>query len=127
MIIDTDVFIWLTRGNTRAIEFLDSIDEYHISDMTYMEVVQGTKNKQEFRLFKKMLEEMGVERIPLDPAISAKASELVEEYAHSHSVHAADSLIAATALVYELPIATGNIKHFSPIPELEIYAFSPLS
>ena len=125
MIIDSDVLIWVLRKNQVAIEFLDAIDQYFISDMTYMEVVQGTKSKQELRLFIKMLDEMGVERIPIDEAISAKASELVEQYSHSHSVHAGDSLIAATALVHDLPLATGNVKHFSPIPGLDLHKFSP--
>ncbi len=125
MIIDSDVLIWVLRGNPAAIEFLDAIEQYAISDMTYMEVVQGTKNKQELRLFINMLDKMGVERLPINEAISAKASELVERYSHSHSIHAGDSLIAATALIYGLPLATGNVKHFSPIPGLDLHRFSP--
>lgn len=124
MIIDSDVLIWVLRKNQAAIEFLNAIDQYSISDMTYMEVIQGTKNKEELRLFLKLLDEMAVERVPLDSLISAKATELVEKYSHSHSVHAADSLIAATALTHELPLATGNIKHFAPIPNLKLHSFS---
>lgn len=124
MIIDSDVLIWVLRKNQAAIAFLDAIDQYAISDMTYMEVIQGTKNKREFRLFLKLLDEMGVQRIPLDALISAKAAELVEQYSHSHSVHAADSLIAATALIHDLPLATGNIKHFAPVPNLKLHSFA---
>lgn len=126
MLIDADVLIWVLRDKKKAIDFLDSIEEYHISDITYMEVMQGTKNKQEMRKFTKMIIGMEVKRIPIDTNISAKAVELVESYAHSHSVHSADSLVAATALVHNLTVATGNIKHFSPIPELEVHPFSPV-
>lgn len=83
--------------------------------------VLSVANREPVRLFINMLDEMGVKRIPIDEAISAKASELVEQYSHSHSVHAGDSLIAATALVHNLPLATGNVKHFSPIPNPDLH------
>jgi len=46
MLIDTDVLIWVSRGNDKAIEVLDNIESIVISDVTYMELIQGAFNKQ---------------------------------------------------------------------------------
>lgn len=124
MLIDTDIFIWLLRGNQKVVDFLDTVETCHISEMTYMEIIQGTRNKLEMQTLHKILIEMSVIRIPLDPTISALASRLVEQYCHSHSVHAADALIAATALSYRHTLVSGNKKHFLPIPDLNLHSFS---
>lgn len=45
--VDTDVLIWVTRKDPHASAFLDSFDNLAISDVTYMELIQGAKNKRE--------------------------------------------------------------------------------
>ncbi|MEI7511385.1 MAG: type II toxin-antitoxin system VapC family toxin [Candidatus Peregrinibacteria bacterium] len=124
-LIDTDIFIWAMRGNLFAQEFLDSVGDMCISDISYMELLQGTRSKQEMIILKKTLEEMQVERIPVNREISQKATEIVEAFTHSHALHVADICIAATALFYNIPLATGNKKHFLPIPSLRLIPFSP--
>jgi predicted nucleic acid-binding protein len=124
MIVDTDVFIWAMRGKIQALEFLDSLDCIYISDVTYMELTQGTRSKKEFRELKKALDYMEVSIIPINTEISKKAVELVENFCHSHSMQLADALIGATAIIYKMPLSTGNIKHFSPIEKLEIEHFN---
>lgn len=123
MIIDTDIIIWSLRGGEKASEYIDSLEGIYISDVTYMELVQGTASKKEFRDLKKTLEKIGVERISVSESISKKAVELVEEFAHSHAMQLADALIAATAMIYQLPLSSGNRKHFEQIPHLDFYAF----
>lgn len=123
MIIDTDIIIWSLRGGEKASDYIDSLPEIYISDVTYMELVQGTESKKEFRDLKKTLEKIGAERISVSDSISKKAVELVEEFAHSHSMQLADALIAATAIVCEMPLSSGNRKHFEQIPLLDFHAF----
>lgn len=88
-----------------------------------MELVQGTESKKEFRDLKKTLEKIDAERISVSDDISKKAVELVEGFAHSHAMQLADALIAATAMIYQLPLSSGNRKHFEQIPHLDFYAF----
>lgn len=123
MIVDTDILIWAMRGNIEASEYLDSIEDIFISDTTYMELVQGTKNKKEFRNLCKTLKEMNIRRIPIDIDISEKAVLLVENFAHSHSMQLADALIGATAIKNNMPFSTGNKKHFEQIPHLDLHIF----
>lgn len=47
MLIDSDVLIWLTRGHERAKLRLSLINPWRISAITYMELAQGCRSKQE--------------------------------------------------------------------------------
>ena len=93
MIIDTDVMIWFLRGNQRAIDLVMDAMPFSISIITYMELVQGMRDKRELTKMKKALAEMNVEIIPLSEDISRRASDYVEMYSLSHSMELADALI----------------------------------
>jgi len=123
MLVDTDVLIWISRGNEKAIEILDSIDSILISDITYMELIQGALNKREANSIDKTLEYMDIKRLPINQSISNIAVTLVRTYFHSHSMQLADALIAATALEHNLELMSGNAKHFKVIEGLVIHKF----
>jgi predicted nucleic acid-binding protein len=127
-LIDSDVLIWLLRGNARAIAALNTLDDWSISAVTYMEVVQGCRNKAELRAMQKALRgagSSGADILPIVPRMSDTACELVEKHALSHRLYMADALIAATALHHKLPLLTGNAKHFDVVAGLHIVVFHP--
>lgn len=125
MLVDTDVIIWYLRGNSKAYEFVENLDNFYISAVTYMELVQGMRNKHELNLFRKGLNSWGTEILYINQEISAKAVFFIEDFYLSNSVQLADALIAATAIVYGLPLVTGNDKHYKPIKNLQINVFRP--
>lgn len=125
LLIDSDVLIWLTRGNTNANQRLNQIDPWHISTITYLELAQGCRNKQELERVKQGLDMMQTIILPVTPGISERAMLLIDSYTLSHGLQLADALIAATALEHKLVLLTGNVKHFSSIPELAIERFEP--
>jgi len=45
LIIDTDVLIWYLRGNEHAKQIVEAALPFSISVVTYMELVQGMKNR----------------------------------------------------------------------------------
>ena len=55
MIIDSDVLIWYSCEHPNAIELIHSLESFSISAVTYMEIVQGVRNKSELNAFKKSL------------------------------------------------------------------------
>jgi len=55
MVIDTDVLIWYMRGNEKAYQLIENSKNFFISAITYMELVQGLRNKQELTKFRKAL------------------------------------------------------------------------
>jgi hypothetical protein len=127
ILIDTDVLIWHLRGFAQAAETLDRYPKFLLSAMSHLELLQGMRNKEEIGALRGMLSLRGVAVLPLTAAVSARATELMIAQTLSHGLQAADALIAATALEHGLKVLTGNVKHFAPIPGLEVekFALSP--
>ena len=123
MLVDTDVIIWYMRDHPKAIELLDSNKGFLISVVTYMELVQGMKNKEELKALKTALKLWKVKILQIDETISTKAMFYVEQYFLNHSMQLADALIGSTAILHQLPLHTGNLNHFSVFKELEIFPF----
>ena len=75
ILVDTDVLIWITRKDPQASAFLDSFnDDLAISDVTYMELIQGAKNQREAQAIDKTLKNMEVRRLPIATSISGNRS-----------------------------------------------------
>lgn len=55
MLIDTDVLIWYMRGNEKAYQAIENSNNFFISVVTYMELVQGLRNKKELNHLRKAL------------------------------------------------------------------------
>ena len=60
MILDTDVLIWFLRGNEKATNAVLESMPFSISVVTYMELLQGMRNKQEMESMKKAFQSMEV-------------------------------------------------------------------
>jgi predicted nucleic acid-binding protein len=125
MFIDTSVFIWAFRGNQKAIQLLDNTDDLLISNVVYIELIQGARNKQELQAIDKTLTLLQVSIIDVNERISLLATHLVKQYFHSHAIELADAFIGATAILHKECLATCNIKHFTPMQDLVIVPFNP--
>ena len=126
ILIDTDVIIWYLQGDKEAYTLIHSLPNFCISSVTYMELVQGMRNKDELRTLQKTLRQWNVKTIYINEEISAKALFYVEEYFLSHSMQLADALIGATATMYGMKLITANDKHYKIIKELEMEVFRPM-
>jgi len=123
--IDTDVLIWYMRGNIKAKEVIEKLNGFFISVVTYMELVQGMRNKSELTLLRSALRKWDVKILFINEDISAKAMFLVEEHYLSNSLVLADALIASTVVSNGLTLLTGNTKHYKVIKNLELEEFKP--
>lgn len=122
MLIDTTVFIDLFRGKNSAKQYLLDLKEtVKISRVTQMELIFGSRSKNEMSLIKKQLASLGVEIIEIDSEISKLAGKLLEEKFHSNGLGIMDALIAATAISQSEKLATHNIKHFQFINQLQVF------
>ena len=125
VLIDSDVLIWYMRSNAAAVAAVSQQTDWYISAVSYMELVQGCRNKAELKVIQKAFKSSASDVLPITQSISDAACRLVEKYSLSHSVHLADALIAATALEQKLPLLSGNGKHFAAIDGLELRTFKP--
>lgn len=123
--VDTDVLIWYMRGNVKAKEVIDKLNGFFISVVTYMELVQGMRDKRELTLLRTALRKWDVKILFINEDVSAKAMFLVEEHYLSNSLVLADALIASTAISNGLTLFTGNVKHYKIIKNLVMKGFKP--
>jgi predicted nucleic acid-binding protein len=109
----------------KAKDIVENNIPFSISVVTYMELIQGMKDKEEFKLFQKQMQRWNTEIIQIDKEISSRAMFYVQEYALSHSMMFADALIAATVVQNSEKILTANDKHYRFIPNIECQKFVP--
>jgi predicted nucleic acid-binding protein len=125
VIFDTDIFIYIQRGNVKAAALLDRTSEKYLSVQSYMELMQGARNKQEQDQTKLFLRNYNCKVLPLTENIGHRASVYIDAYALSGGLHSTDALIAATAAEQNLMLCSSNYKHYKCIPDLKFKVFKP--
>ena len=119
IVLDTNTLIEILKGNQTVISKLESLETgFCISAITAMELYYGALNKAELFQLKKFI--LLFEVIELSENISSISTELIFEYAKSHSLAIPDGLIAATAIDHNLKLYTLNLKDFRFIDGLEL-------
>ncbi|MCA9398676.1 MAG: type II toxin-antitoxin system VapC family toxin, partial [Candidatus Omnitrophica bacterium] len=118
MIFDTDIFIWLQKGNKKAAVLVEEAEERYLSIQSYMELLQCARNKKQHQAVKDFLTTFDFVVLPLNENIGHRALIYIEEYTLAHNVRSADALIAATAVENNMLLVSSNVKHFKPIQDL---------
>ena len=125
MLIDTDVLVWYMRGNEKAKHVIQNFDGFSISVVTYIELVQGLRNKEELNVFRNSFKSWNARILYITEEVSIKAMFFVEQNFLSHSLQLADAFVGATALIYGLPLLTANTKHYKIIKNIILKKFRP--
>lgn len=122
ILCDTNILIEYYKNNAAVLQQLKKIgaENIAISIITQAELFYGARDKQELIKIERHLSFCHC--YPLDAQISQLFSQLMQTYALSHRVTIPDMLIAATAIVNNLPLYTLNIKDFRFIPEIQLYS-----
>jgi len=116
-VLDTSVLVDMLRGSRAATDWLASLDEPPLcSEVTRAEVLRGMRSPERSRT-ERLLDV--VRWAPVDQATSRRAGELGRRHRRSHrGIGVADLLIAATAIVHDAELATGNVRHYPMFPGL---------
>ncbi|MFH1708855.1 MAG: type II toxin-antitoxin system VapC family toxin [Planctomycetota bacterium] len=125
MLFDTDILIWILRGNVRAAQAVDAAAERLISIVSYMELLQGARDKRELQQIRKLLSDTGFRLVPLSENTGLRASIYMEEQVLKNRLSMGDALVAATAVETQAALCTGNARHLAGIAELGIKPFKP--
>ncbi len=125
MLFDTDVLIWMQRGHRKAMRAIDSADSPELSVATYMELLEGARDKAELRAIRETMTRFGLAVLPLSDSIGRRAAMYMETYRLKSGLDLVDALVAATAVESAQAVCTGNVKHFRGIPDLSVKAFRP--
>ena len=125
MLFDADVLIWIERGSLRAARAVDSAADPGLSVVTYMELVQGARNKAGLRAVRETMTQFGLAVLPLSDSIGQRATMYLETYRLRSGLDLVDALVAATAVESAQTVCTANVKHFRVIPDLSVKPFRP--
>lgn len=123
VLCDTNIIIDFYKGKESIIEALQNIGQQNISIsfVTACELIYGALNKQELRKINKDVDNLNT--ISINDNICKTCLGLMNTYSLSNNLTLPDALIAATAIVYNLPLFTLNLKDFRYIEGLKLYPF----
>jgi len=121
VICDTNIFINYLNNDEKTIEKLQEIglENVAMSAITAMELLQGMSNKTELRKMQKTIKQYHV--IDFTNQVSELSVQLIEQFTLSNCLQIPDSIIGATAIVYDLPLFTYNTKDFKFMPNIRLY------
>jgi predicted nucleic acid-binding protein len=125
MIFDTDILIWVQRGNKKAAKIIEKDEDRYLSIQSYMELLQGAKNKTHHKYVKDFISDFAFSILPLTENIGHRVVIYLEEYTLSSNMRAGDAIMAATAVENNLPLVSSNAKHFKVVNELQLKVFRP--
>jgi len=73
-----------------------------------MELYQGARNKVELARIKRNIRYYDV--VQIDNTTSRQAALFVEKFRLSHNLQIPDAIIGASAVIYQIPLFTYNVK-----------------
>lgn len=120
---DTDFLFEYIGGNEEVLDFLKDPPIIFTSVITFSEMILACTNKRDAVRLNKIFAN-GFAVLPIEREISDLHLQLLNNYHLSHSLKLNDAFIAATALFYDLPLATCNSKDFKYIGNLKLVQHS---
>ncbi len=112
--LDTCILIDHSKGRIS----LDFTKDYYISSIVKLEFKVGALNKRELKKINRILAQVKV--LETNQTILNLADNLIENYTLSHNMAIYDAIIAATCLIYDLPLWTYNKRDFKFINGVKI-------
>lgn len=112
-LIDTDIIIWILRGNKKYEEFLQNLKDKDSLSVSVITIAEIYKNIYPSEIVKteNVLNEL--ETWDVTPAVAKQAGLYWQEYIKQlKNLNITDCLIAASANVNNLTLVSLNTKHF---------------
>jgi tRNA(fMet)-specific endonuclease VapC len=125
-LLDTDVISFYLRGQVsvvqRVMQYLQHHSQLELSVMSYYELRRGLVQigaTQRLQTLETFVAQCQVWEISTE--VAREASTIAGRLAAAgNRLDDADVLIGATARTLGIGVATGNVRHFSRIPKLEV-------
>lgn len=121
VLCDTDILIEFYRGNASVRDqlMLIGMENIRVSIITVGELLYGVYNREALQRLEKDLAQL--DKLNINQTVGNVFLGLMEQYCLSHRLAVPDGLIASTAITYNIPLYTNNIKDFRFIDDLELY------
>ncbi len=120
VLLDTDFYFEYINGNDQAVNDLEAqgFDLIVLSSITVAELLKSCRDKKQLQKAITLLSKEEI--LHINESISTKSLSIIERFSLSNNSSISDSLIAATAVYYNIHLATCNTKDFVYIPGLKL-------
>lgn len=122
MLFDTDVCIVYLRGRRNDAGALERAVRGELigycSAITYAELRTGAVSDQQLVQFHEMMTHLTL--LPVRQPEADLAGAIRERLRHRTGIQLTDAIIAATAILADLPLRTNNTRHFVDVPGLTL-------
>ncbi|MBP7528810.1 MAG: type II toxin-antitoxin system VapC family toxin [Syntrophorhabdaceae bacterium] len=123
IIIDTDVLIWVLRGQETWIERFekmvrDAQGNVFVTAVQIAEIYAGVRPKETQKVETFLT---SLRSVDLNDETGRVAGRYMNDYGKSHKVTLADAFIAATAVMKNLKLWTSNKKHYPMLDSDNFY------
>jgi len=122
MVVDTCIFIDFLRAKdktTTALFQIPDSTQIYISSVTLYELLMGAYSPDKVNDIKILTEDLPV--LSFNEDVAHKAAEIYHQLRQVNKmIEFRDIFIAATCIVYNLPVKTLNKKHFTRISGLNV-------
>lgn len=119
-ILDTSVVVDLLRGFQPAKDWLSALGRQRlaITPVVWMETVQGATDRSRRASAIRFLRQFQIEHPTEDD--NRWAMRQTARFSLSHGIHLQDAMIASVAIRLAVPLYTTNLRHFQPLPSLDV-------
>ena len=115
MLLDSNILIYGANGENPGLDAILDRTDLAAASVTRIETIGFHRLSEIERVWlETTFARMKI--LPLDDAVAARAIALRQE----RSMGLADAIIAATALVHNMPLVTGNVEDFRHITALRV-------
>ena len=123
VVIDTSIFIDYLRAKNKEKTKLQTLPNdtfVCVSSITLYELYMGATNPQKWIDVTTLTDSLQV--LPFNKEVAEKAATIYQDLRRSNNIiEFRDIFIAATAIVYTLPVWSTNKKHFNRIKDLILF------
>jgi tRNA(fMet)-specific endonuclease VapC len=123
VVIDTSIFIDYLRAKNKEKTKLQTLPNdtfVSVSSITLYELYMGATNPQKWIDVTTLTDSLQV--LPFNKEVAEKAAIIYQDLRRSNNIiEFRDIFIAATAIVYTLPVWSTNKKHFNRIKDLILF------
>lgn len=121
IICDTNIFINMLNRDKKTIQIINKIglDYIAMTSITEMELLQGMGNKLELQKMQKTIKQFHI--IDFTKEVSSLSVNLISKFSLSHNLQIPDAIIGATAITFNLPLFTYNVKDFKFMPNIRLF------
>ncbi len=107
------------KCDARIVKNINTISRPAINSLVELELIRSVANNEELSKLRAKLCDFYI--LPEHTRITKLAKKILRKYSKKRNIKQANSIMAATALIYGIPLYTENYSEYHYIPKLMLF------